>query len=63
MLSWLAKLDQTVFSPPHRFETILAYTWAQLVEDSEPTAEPGDAGSQNAPETHRPKSPIEAERR
>jgi hypothetical protein len=33
MLRCLRDIDEALFSPPHRFETILAYVWSDLCAD------------------------------
>ena len=36
MLNWLKKIDDWLFSPPHKFQTILAYVVICLSDDVEP---------------------------
>ena len=47
MFNWLRRIDEAVFSPPHKFETILAFVVLRLgctFED-----EPGERASRDAP--------------
>jgi hypothetical protein len=58
MWNWLRRIDDSIFSPPHKFETILALVALKLGLDFEDEShEPGkqDAPSeQTPPQAHQP---------
>jgi hypothetical protein len=56
MLDWLRRIDDVIFAPPHRFETILAFVVLRLGLAFEPEADEGvgKASSAEQPRTQRP---------
>ncbi len=58
MFDWLRRLDDAIFSPPHKFETILALVVSQLglvFEDG--SDERADQGTPKKQETRRESRP------
>jgi len=51
MLDWLDRIDDSVFSPPHRFEAILAFTVVRLGLVFEGGADEGTDGERLSEES------------
>jgi hypothetical protein len=54
MFSWLRRIDDAVLSPPHRFETVLAFVVSRMEASFED--ESGKNAKQDAPSGQTPSS-------
>jgi hypothetical protein len=57
MFNWLRRIDDAVFAPPHRFETILAFVVLRLglvfESDRDESTEPETKSQPPQPRSHR----------